>query len=178
MSWTPYVARYPLPTPGPWPIFAHPDTFDADRHVAGATPFFTHFIHQALASVRRHDLLLASILRWEQFMETGDGTIWEHWVEGTSRRSHVHAWSGTPTYDLPTHFLGVTPATPGFARVSIRPHLAGLKHVAGSVPTPHGPISVQIEIGAEGPTHQVSVPPGVTGSIAFPEYPRGGAPRI
>jgi hypothetical protein len=41
--------------------------------------------------------------------------------------------------------LGVIPAQPGFASAAIEPALGGLEWVAGTVPTPHGPIEMRAD---------------------------------
>ncbi|MFN2463145.1 MAG: family 78 glycoside hydrolase catalytic domain [Candidatus Dormibacteria bacterium] len=142
----PGLARDAVLEGGPMGRWVLPPGFDPGRHVLAAQPFFAHFVHQALAACGRHDLLLASLRRWAQFEQTGDGAFWEHWVAGGgAERSHAHAWSATPTYDLLAHVLGVRPSAPGFAEVLVAPRLAGLERVAGAVPTPRGLVSVEIE---------------------------------
>ena len=39
--------------------------------------------------------------------------------------------------------LGVTPAEPGYTRARVAPRLGRLKSATGSVPTPHGLVSVE-----------------------------------
>lgn len=159
-----------------------PHGFDPARHVLATQPFFAHWVHQALAHVGRHDLLLESIRRWRQFLGTGDGTTWEFWVDGGDAGSHCHAWSATPTYDLTTHILGVSPAGAGFERVRVQPWFGPLRHLAGTVPTPRGPVHIDLDRGGDGPRGRVELPPGTSGDLEFAEWPelgrvelRGGA---
>ena len=78
------------------------------------------------------------------------------------RHSLCHAWGSGPTPWLLRHILGVTPAEPGYAKVSIRPNLAGLKWARGTVPTPHGLVHVNLESRADGTVIiDVDLPPGV-----------------
>jgi alpha-L-rhamnosidase len=48
----------------------------------------------------------------------GSTTIWELW---SPLASQCHAWSTTPTFDLSTYVLGVTPLADGFAITLIAP---------------------------------------------------------
>ena len=75
-----------------------------------------------------------------EFLTDGYDTIGENWGGGT----HAHGWSCTPARDMLIYTLGVTPAEPGFARARIAPRLGRLEWAKGEVPTPRGPISVEM----------------------------------
>ncbi|WP_214321122.1 alpha-L-rhamnosidase C-terminal domain-containing protein [Nonomuraea sediminis] len=53
--------------------------------------------------------------------------------------------AATSARDLLVHTLGITPAEPGYASVRIAPRLGDLAWARGSVPTPHGPVSVEVD---------------------------------
>jgi hypothetical protein len=163
------VVRYPVFRG----ITSHvlPAGFDVERHVLGTQPFFAHWLHQAMARAGRLDLLLASIRRWRQFVTAGDGALWEFWVEGGQDGSHAHAWSATPTHDLSTHVLGVSPAAPGFSQVSIRPWLGPLQRVAGTVPTPLGEVRVEIRRSGQAVQGEIELPDAMFGEVSFVEWP-------
>ena len=99
---------------------------DEERQVVLAQPFFSHFVHRALAAAGRHDAIVENIRkRWAPMLADGDGTLWEHWHGEESR---CHAWSATPVYDLSTEVLGVKPLAPGYGAFGsnhIRPGLTG-----------------------------------------------------
>ncbi|MDQ7936705.1 alpha-L-rhamnosidase C-terminal domain-containing protein [Lactiplantibacillus sp. WILCCON 0030] len=57
-------------------------------------------------------------------------------------RSECHAWGALALYELPTTILGVSPATPGYRTVSIKPTPGYLKWAKGSVKTPVGVVNV------------------------------------
>ncbi|MEZ5414684.1 MAG: alpha-L-rhamnosidase C-terminal domain-containing protein [Opitutaceae bacterium] len=80
-------------------------------------------------------------------------------------RSHCHGWSAGPAQLLPAHVLGVTPTSPSYRTVDIRPALGGLGWAEGTVPTPHGPI--EIRISAHDPGF-VDVPSGITATLHLP----------
>lgn len=115
--------------------------WDVEREVVLAEPFFSYAVHDAVAAAGREELLLDLLPRWSQFLVDGYDTFGECWGWGTP----VHGWSSTPARDLVTRVLGITPDLPGFARVRVAPRPGRLGRVAGSVPTPHGPVEVRVE---------------------------------
>lgn len=77
-----------------------------------------------------------------------------------------HAWGGAPANILPRFLLGVTPLTPGFGVVQIRPQPGSLARVEGTVPTIRGPIRVAWN--GEGPTLGVSLPGNTQADVSLP----------
>jgi hypothetical protein len=118
--------------------------WDAEREIVLAQPFMSYVVHDAVALASKADRLPDLYGRWGEFLVNGYDTIGECWGWGT----HVHGWSCTPTRDMMFYTLGVTPAEPGYAKARIAPRLGRLGWARGSVPTPHGLISV--EASAEG----------------------------
>jgi hypothetical protein len=119
--------------------------YEADWDVAAevviAQPFMSYVVHDAVALAGRADRLPELYRRWSQFLVDGYDTLGECWGWGT----HVHGWSATPTKDMIFYTLGVTPAEPGYAVARIAPRLGSLAWAEGTVPTPHGLISVRAE---------------------------------
>ncbi|HJZ45759.1 MAG TPA: alpha-L-rhamnosidase C-terminal domain-containing protein, partial [Roseiflexaceae bacterium] len=101
-------------------------------------PFMSYTVHDAVALAGRADRLPDLYRRWSEFLVGGYDTIGECWGWGT----HVHGWSCTPTRDMIFYTLGVTPAEPGYVKARIAPRLGHIAWARGSVPTPHGLISV------------------------------------
>jgi hypothetical protein len=151
------------------PVFQYqpPASFDAERDVVAAQPWFCRFLHEALFRHGRRDLILESLLRWR--LVPGNGTFQEFWAATPGTSSRCHGWSASPTYDLTAYILGVRPATPGYARALVDPYLGGLTRVSGRVPTPFGWLSVSIA-GAEA---HVGVPPGMTVALGQVEVGSG-----
>ena len=118
--------------------------WEADREIVIAEPFMSYVVHDAVALAGRAGLLPDLYRRWSEFLKVGYDTIGECWGWGT----HVHGWSCTPTRDMIFYTLGVTPAEPGYARAHIAPRLGRLAWARGTVPTPHGLISVDVEDGS------------------------------
>jgi hypothetical protein len=112
--------------------------WDVETEIVIGQPFISYVVHDAVALAGRADLLPELYRRWSQFLVDGYDTIGECWGWGT----HVHGWSCTPTKDMVFYTLGVTPAEPGYTVARIAPRLGRLAWAKGSVPTPHGLITV------------------------------------
>lgn len=117
--------------------------YEPDRgvgsEVVSAEPFMSYVVHDAVALAGKADRLPELYRRWSEFLVGGYDTIGECWGWGT----HVHGWSCTPTRDMVFYTLGVTPAEPGYTTARIAPRLGGLAWAKGTVPTPHGLITVE-----------------------------------
>ncbi len=94
--------------------------------------------------------------------DAGTDTIWEMiYPDGRIPASPdnryllsmCHAWGATGNYYLMRYVLGVEPLEPGFGRVRITPDLGTLEWARGVVPTPHGPISVEVRRDCENRVH-------------------------
>ena len=115
--------------------------WDAENEIVIAEPFMSYVVHDAVALAEMADRLPELYRRWSEFLVDGYDTIGECWGWGT----HVHGWSCTPTRDMMFYTLGVTPAEPGYAKARIAPRLGALAWAKGTVPTPHGLITVSVD---------------------------------
>ncbi|MFN8019098.1 MAG: alpha-L-rhamnosidase C-terminal domain-containing protein [Acidimicrobiales bacterium] len=121
-------------------VMGHPDPdWDVERQMVAAEPFFRYVVHDGLARAGRADLVADLCRDWSAFLDAGETTWPECWNGGT----RCHGWSSTPTRDLIVHVLGISPAEPGYAAVRVAPSLGGLDWARATVPTPHGPITVE-----------------------------------
>lgn len=148
------------------PGMAGDPDFDEAQHVTLAQPFCAHHLHRGLAQAGRADLLLDNIRqRWGAMIAAGSTTIWEVWSPFASQ---CHAWSTTPTFDLSTSILGVTPLADGFATVSIAPQPVDLAWARGRIPTPYGIIETAWEQAAASFSLTVNVPETVALRVILP----------
>ena len=60
--------------------------------------------------------------------------------------SLCHAWAGIGSWALQRHVLGLAPLTPGWRTFSVTPQLGLLTRASGAVVTPHGLISIELEV--------------------------------
>jgi hypothetical protein len=114
-------------------------TWDVEHQMVEAEPFFRYVLHDGLARCGHADRVADLCRDWTVFLDAGETTWPECWVGGT----RCHGWSSTPTRDLIVHTLGITPADPGFASVRVEPALGDLDWARATVPSPHGPITVE-----------------------------------
>lgn len=55
-----------------------------------------------------------------------------------------HAWGAAPANLIPRKLMGIEPTEPGFKRFRVRPRTAGLEHARIKLPTPRGPVHLEI----------------------------------
>jgi hypothetical protein len=104
-------------------------------------------------------LALRSIAReWGDMLDAGVTTCTESFNSKTEwkTRSVAHAWSASPAIYMMTEVLGVKPVKPGFSEFTVEPCESTLEYAKGSVPTPHGEITVEWRRAADG-TLDISV---------------------
>jgi alpha-L-rhamnosidase len=78
------------------------------------------------------------------------------------RHSLCHGWAAGPTAWLTEHVLGLAPATPGCAEITVNPHLGDLAWARGTLPTPQGLVEVMHERLADGTIRSdIRLPGGV-----------------
>jgi len=109
------------------------------------TFYYRYYVMQALKRADLRDRFFELLAPWEQAL---DGTGLTTWPEGSSvtSRSDCHAWSVSPPIEFLQTILGVEPdpSVDGFARILFTPTLGSLGNVSGTVPTPHGPVTVRL----------------------------------
>jgi hypothetical protein len=123
------------------------------------------------------ELMVADNDRSWKYMLDRDATItWEAWNERAKPNlDWNHAWGAPPANLLPRFVLGIEPAEPGYQRVRIRPQHGGLNWARGTVPTPHGPITLSFSR-KELDVIKIELPAGVEADIDLP--PVWGRTRI
>jgi alpha-L-rhamnosidase len=140
--------------------------------VQAGSPFFMFFLLEALVRQNDFEGLINTIRSyWGKQIEAGATTFWEMYHESKPRltRSHCHGWSAAPVVFLTQHVLGIQPASPGYARVRIAPHLGNLQWAQGRVPTPHGMVSCSWRRKGNQCEIIVQTPAGVPAEIELPK---------
>ena len=142
--------------------------FDEEYNVVQVQPFYSHFLHRALRKDNKFDVIAENIrARWSAMLADGESTFRETWqLEPIT--SKCHAWSATPTFDLSTDVLGVSPIESGFKRLCIAPQVMGLQWARGKFPTPIGEVSVGWKHDADRFELNVTVPPECEADIVCP----------
>jgi len=129
-----------------------------------ATYYFRFYLARALDHAGMGDQYLQLLQPWRDMVALGL-TTWAEKPEPT--RSDSHAWSAHPNCDLLTIVAGIRPATPGFATVTIEPHLGPLQHVTATMPHPNGNIEVEYTRTTGAVQAIITLPPGLSGDLLW-----------
>jgi alpha-L-rhamnosidase len=133
--------------------------------MSDASYYFRFYLARALEHAGMADEYVATLHPWRRMLQLGL-TTWAETPEPT--RSDSHAWSAHPNYDLLRLVAGIRPSAPGFAEITIEPHMGGLKNVAASMPHPRGKIEVSVAAGDRGATTaKIGIPQGVPAKLLW-----------
>ncbi len=128
-------------------------------------PYFMHFVFGALDHCGLFEgHFKKQMARWK--INPATQSFREMWDNG----DFSHAWGGTPLIQMSGRILGISPQTPGFKVVAIRPTLGDLKWAKGTVPTPQGPVKVAWNLTANGWHLEVTIPTGSRSEITLPTH--------
>jgi hypothetical protein len=134
-----------------------------DTALSQATFYYRFYLTRALTKAGMADLYYASLTPWRAMIANGLTTFAEN---PDPTRSDCHAWSASPIYDFLATICGITPASPGFSSVEVRPALGKLKEVHGTMPHPKGMISVSlVRKGEHGISGEIELPPSTPGKF-------------
>lgn len=138
-----------------------------DNTLAQATLYFNFYVFQALKRAGLGGEILNLLDKWKTFLDYGFTTFPEH---GINSRSDCHAWSSHPLFNFLNVTCGVTPATPGFRTVEIRPAPGDLTDFSGRVIHPLGNIECIYKM-SENNTWNVDItlPDGLEGVFIWKE---------
>jgi alpha-L-rhamnosidase len=166
-----------------WTTPYGPEPFTGSTYSSVISPYVTGY--EVDASLSANDTADAeSLLKtvWGDMINPSNpdytGTMWENISASNGQvgfgasSSLAHGWATTPVSALSGYFLGVQPATAGYATWTVEPHPGDLSWAEGSVSTPHGSIAVDWagQSGTGQFSMQVTAPSGTTGTIAVPTY--------
>ena len=136
--------------------------------VESGSPYFSFYQLSALYHAGRYDLALNEIRkRWGAMLDWGATTWWEMWKPGAS---FCHGWSGGPTFDLPSQYLGIRPLKAGWAEIEVTPRYTAFESAAGVAPSPKGDVEIawQSDKAARVTRARVSGPKDVPLEIEIP----------
>ncbi|MBE3070450.1 MAG: alpha-L-rhamnosidase, partial [Planctomycetes bacterium] len=130
--------------------------------LARTTIYFTHYLFETCCLLGRMDVLFQRLGLWLDLPDLGFKTTFEH---PEPSRSDCHAWAAHPIFHYFATILGIRPASPGFATVSIRPQLGPLTEARGKLVHPRG--SIEVALKADGPRvgGRIVLPEGVSGTF-------------
>ena len=108
-------------------------------HAAQSSVSFMFYLFRALEKVDWYEKADDLWDLWRQMVGNHLTTCVENTTDG---RSDCHAWASVLLYELPSVYLGVRPAAPGYKKISVRPVPGHLTHAEGDVVTPAGVVHV------------------------------------
>ena len=136
-------------------------------------PYYMHFVLDAIGHAGLFDKYGMNWMR--------DQALWninpemQTSQEMGNQGDLSHGWIATPLIQMSERILGVQPASPAYKTISVRPTLCDLQWTRGSVPTPHGRVSVSWKRAGDGLPLCVVVPPGTSADVAIPTTLAGAA---
>ncbi len=138
--------------------------FAASRGMACSVYAAQYLLDGLFAAGRGDDavklLRAAGPRSWSNMLAVGATMTLEAWdAKFKPNLTWNHAWGAAPANLCARWVLGVQPGAPGYAKVVVRPHLGGLDWVKGRVPTPRGPVTVDVD--RRTGRYEVTVPAGV-----------------
>ncbi|MCD9020438.1 alpha-L-rhamnosidase C-terminal domain-containing protein [Cohnella silvisoli] len=140
------------------------------------TPYMRFYELEAMCELGEKQRVLREIREyWGGMLDLGATTFWEQFdpelpaeaqydMYGDKyRKSLCHAWGAAPLYLIGKYLIGVRPVGPGYSRYLLEPELGDLEWLEGTVPTPHGVISVYADKGCI----RVATCAGGSGTLRF-----------
>jgi hypothetical protein len=111
-----------------------------DRTLIQAQPYFMHFVFEALHHAGMFNKYgFDQMRRWKLLVDENRSGLKEIWY---GECDYSHAWGGSPTYQMSSRVLGVTPIEPGFDVIGISPVFGDLSWAKGQIPTPKGMVNI------------------------------------
>lgn len=105
---------------------------------------------------------------WWHMIDLGSTMTLEAWdVQFKGNLTWNHAWGSAPANIISRFVLGVRPLEPGYRKILVAPQPGTLQWATGKVPTPLGPVLVNVQNGDRFRL-EVTIPAGATAQIALP----------
>jgi hypothetical protein len=142
------------------------DALLTSDEMARTTIYFTHYLFEAYRELgpRAKVAFFERLSLWFDLGKNGFVTPFE---EPEPSRSDCHGWGAHPLFHYLATVLGVRPGAVGFASVEVRPHLGRLTEVRGSMPHPHGRVTVELRREGNGVRGKINLPHGVRGNFVL-----------
>ena len=135
-------------------------------HLAPASIYFKYYTYQAMVKAGLGDNYLKWLGVWHQYLQLGLTTCGET-SDVNSTRSDCHAWGASPNIEFLRTVLGIDSDAPCFSRVAISPHLGDIQKIGGTMPTPHGNITVDYDAKDGQLSATITLPDQVSGRLLW-----------
>ena len=124
-----------------------------ERKGMACSVYFAQYLLEALFKADRADAAIRLMASegersWIGMMKQGSTITMEAWNSTVKpNQDWNHAWGTAPLNIIARYVLGVTPATPGFGKVRVRPQPGRVANVSGVMPIPGGQVKVSVDNG-------------------------------
>ncbi len=140
------------------------------------SPFFMHYVFEALHRAGRRQEVIDCIERWwGGMLARGLTTTEEHWNAEAGHESLCHAWSAHPVVHLSRSLLGVEQIAVAWRRIRWAPLVAAQISARGRVATPGGVIECGWERTAGAVRLSLKLPAGMRADVAAGALRAAGA---
>lgn len=131
-----------------------------DKTLARTTIYFRFYLFAALAKHGHTDRVMTYLDFWRDLTPAGFKTTPE---APEPCRSDCHAWGAHPVFFMISSLLGLKPIEPGMRKIIIAPQPGGQPYLRGSVPSPQGEITFDLEFKDSTCKGSLTLPEGMTG---------------
>jgi hypothetical protein len=138
----------------------------ADKTLARATIYFSHYLFEAYRELGRADLFFERLDLWLDLKARGFVTTFEE-ADANTTRSDCHGWGAHPLYHFFATILGIRPVAPGFSKIEIAPQLGALQSVSGVLPVPRGTVKAQFFAYNQTLRAAIELPAGVEAELVW-----------
>lgn len=135
-----------------------------DTLLAPASIYFKFYTHQAMTEAGLGNDYLFWLGIWRDFLKLGLTTCCET-SDINATRSDCHAWGASPNIEFFRTILGIDSDAPCFSKVAITPHLGNIKEIGGTMPTPHGNVTVNYKVKGDNLIATITLPESMTGRL-------------
>ncbi len=137
-----------------------------------ASPYMEKYVLESMYMMgANEDAVQRTLNRFTPFLADGYPTLPEIWADQSlfgGDETKNHAWTGAPLSLLYMYNAGITPMSPAFKTVQIRPHLGGqLNNVSATVERANGKILVSVEKTTKTYTLNVTLPSASLGGVIY-----------
>jgi len=118
------------------------------------------------------DLMRATDDRsWWNMIKVGSTIAMEAWdMKYKPNSDWNHAWGAAPGNIIPRHMWGITPKTPAFELIQVKPQLGNLKSSSITVPTIKGAVKASYKwVSGRQQNYGIELPANVGGELILPE---------
>lgn len=107
---------------------------------------------------------------WYNMLHTGATMTTEAWdTEYKNNQDWNHAWGSAPANIIVSKLMGVTPLTPAFGTIEIKPRPGPLQQAVLKLPTLRGTIEVSFKKGAGAFQMETCLPANTRGVVCLPK---------